>query len=216
MKVRCHLTSKLKTMVHEALKELQDQTGGCIAFSEVDDRPSSSFIAYREVPSLGPGVCADSPLGRQSDVNVINVATTCQVFGTLIHETMHSLGFAHTQQRPDVEQYLTINWRNIDPSAAPNFKPWKYALKNQGPFDYGSILMYPRTAFAINPYKDTLTPKRDPDHNGDLMGQRERLSDEDVNILKKIYCSQSGSAGGSEGENFKSLYNQVFEKSTET
>uniref|UniRef100_A0A915JT52 Peptidase M12A domain-containing protein n=1 Tax=Romanomermis culicivorax TaxID=13658 RepID=A0A915JT52_ROMCU len=58
--------------------------------------------------------------------------------------------------------------------------------------------------FAINPYKDTLTPKRDPDHNGDLMGQRERLSDEDVNILKKIYCSQSGSAGGSE-ENTKNM-----------
>lgn len=36
--------------------------------------------------------------------------------------------------------------------------------------------------------RETLVPKREPAKNRQLMGQRDHLSTEDVNILKKIYC----------------------------
>jgi uncharacterized membrane protein YgcG len=192
-------SASLKTKVRKAVDEIATKTG-CITFEEVSGSPSKPYIQYREVQSLGEGTCANSPLGRQQTVNVINVATTCQNYGSIIHESLHSLGFAHTQQRPDVDQFITIHWENIIPSAdvQVNFKPWKYALKNQGPFDYGSIMMYPSTAFTTNG-DETLVPKRDPSKNRQLMGQRDHLSTEDVNILKKIYCGTSGGSGSSGG-----------------
>lgn len=192
-------TPKLKNMVGRALQEIQTSSGGCISFEEVTWKPNGPFIVYVEHPSLGAGVCANSPLGKQPDGNMVNVATSCQVYGTIIHETLHSLGFAHTQQRPDVEQFLKIDWSNIMYAARSNFKPWKYALKNQGEFDFSSILMYPRDAFAVNDRKDTLTPKVNPERNGPLMGQRDHLSDGDVAILKRIYCAASPAAAGAPG-----------------
>ena len=34
---------------------------------------------------------------------------------TVAHELLHSLGFMHEHQRPDRDQYVTINYTNIWP-----------------------------------------------------------------------------------------------------
>lgn len=70
--------SSLKSKARKALKEIEDKTS-CITFKEVTDSPNTPHIQIREVQTLGEGVCANSPLGRQQTVNVVNVATTCQV-----------------------------------------------------------------------------------------------------------------------------------------
>jgi len=191
-------SSALKNNIRKAVKEIEDKTGGCITFVEVSSAPSKSYIQYKEVQSLGEGVCAQSYLGRQSDVNVIDVSTTCQVYGTLVHETLHSLGFAHTHQRPDASQYVSIQWSNLvqDANLLSNFQPWQFALKNQGPFDYGSIMMYPAKAFSRNG-GETITPKENPTYNRQLMGQRVALSTEDANILMKVYCGANTPTGAS-------------------
>ena len=33
--------------------------------------------------------------------------------GVVVHELLHILGVAHEQQRPDRDQFLTINWPNM-------------------------------------------------------------------------------------------------------
>lgn len=178
--------SKLKSLIKTALAEIQSKTR-CIRFQEIKSPPQGSYVRFVET-NLQPGVCANSPMGRMANGNQINISPTCLFHPAIIHEMLHSLGFAHSQQRPDADSYLQMNWANIQPEFRFAFQPWNYAQRNQGPFDYLSVMMYPRTAFAINPQVDTIIPKYHAQYYSPLLGNAEGLSKEDVNILKKVYC----------------------------
>lgn len=55
-------------------------------------------------------------------------------------------------------------------------------------YDYGSILHYSRTAFAINPRQATIVPLKPL---GKIkMGQRERLTATDVKRINRMYCEK--------------------------
>ena len=50
-----------------------------------------------------------------------------QTTGTVIHELLHVLGAFHEQSRPDRDQYIRVEWNNIQSGKARQF--WK----NQDP-----------------------------------------------------------------------------------
>ena len=61
-----------------------------------------------------------SMIGRQGGKQQISLGQGCGYKGVAIHEMMHALGFYHEQSRLDRDNYITINWNNINRSKLPS------------------------------------------------------------------------------------------------
>ncbi|XP_076011938.1 high choriolytic enzyme 1-like [Genypterus blacodes] len=107
----------------------------------------------------------------------------CMYHGIIQHEINHALGFQHEQTRSDRDQYVRINWGNINPQMAYNFH--KHRTNNLNtPYDYSSIMHYGRTAFSIQYGQDSITPIPDPNVQ---IGQRKGMSRMDITRINRLY-----------------------------
>ncbi|KFM77150.1 Astacin-like metalloprotease toxin, partial [Stegodyphus mimosarum] len=116
----------------------------------------------------------------------ISLGDGCSPFGTVVHELLHTIGFEHEHNRSDRDDYLTINWHNIDTN-------WYYAFKKllpdqnrlYTPFDYDSIMLYGETAFSREWGLKSMEAK-----DGRYLKptyEKEGMSDSDVKRLNMLY-----------------------------
>ncbi|XP_029904538.1 high choriolytic enzyme 1-like [Myripristis murdjan] len=125
-----------------------------------------------------------SSLGREGGAQVLSLNRQgCLYHGIIQHEINHALGFQHEQTRSDRDQYVRINWDNIDPRMAYNF--YRQHTDNlDTPYDYSSIMHYGRTAFSVQYGRDSITPIPDPTVQ---IGQRQGLSRIDILRINQLY-----------------------------
>ncbi|KAL2084262.1 hypothetical protein ACEWY4_019780 [Coilia grayii] len=177
------LDSNAKGVILKAFEQLRLKT--CIDF-----RPR--HWSFEQHIALKWSIGCWSAVGRQLVFSQdLSIGPHCDTVATVEHELLHALGFWHEQSRPDRDDYVTINWQNIEPGEEQNFKIGTNDTNSTmgTPYDYLSIMHYPQDAFT-NGNGSTIITKL-PEFQ-DVIGQRLDMSHYDVEELNRLYgCNDS-------------------------
>ena len=114
----------------------------------------TNYITFRENDSLGGGQSAVGMIGGQQ---FTEFGSNAWNRGTICHEIGHALGLIHEHQRSDRDSYVVILTNNIA-GGIGNF-PKLANSRNQGAYDFLSIMHYARNSLSLNPATlDTIEP----------------------------------------------------------
>ena len=185
-----------------AIDHIEKETG---VLKFVPRTTETNYILYGW-DTLSNGNSCAAHVGRQNSFSKVFLGWCVKPMhkGNIIHETMHSLGFWHEHSRPDRDDHVDFYKDNLRSSGYENNFQKSFRINSLGsPFDFNSIMMYPKNAFSIDPSDsayDTLVPKRDllP---GEVMGQRAGLSEHDINQLRLLHQCSTGPRSGDIGIN---------------
>ncbi|MEM7104080.1 MAG: M12 family metallopeptidase [Bacteroidota bacterium] len=171
---------KKRNQILAAIAELNAKTNlNIVPRNDEDD-----YVLF--VPSDG----CSSYVGRQSGLQPINISSWCEK-GSIMHEILHAAGFYHEQSRNDRDEHVEIKEENIVFGYQHNF--WKMGNDgfDPGPYDFGSIMHYPLTAFGKDrgdgkPMR-TIKVKNPAIKDKFDIGQREELSFHDKHNVNLYY-----------------------------
>ncbi|MFF0204436.1 Dot/Icm T4SS effector Zinc-dependent metalloprotease LegP [Streptomyces sp. NPDC005017] len=149
------------------------------------ERTPANAAQFPDFVRFVPGSGCTSNVGRRGGMQKITLGPSCST-GNAIHEIGHTVGLWHEQSREDRDQHVTIVFANIKPDMQHNFLQQIADGDDLGPYDFGSIMHYPATAFAIDPNQPTIVP-RTPLPPGVTMGQRSGLSQGDIDGVHMMY-----------------------------
>ncbi|XP_063298112.1 hatching enzyme 1.2-like [Pelobates fuscus] len=167
-------TEKEKNGIKYCLKEFEILT--CVKF--VERKTERDYVGIKSASGCWSNI---GRIGGEQSVSLNKGG--CLIIGAVQHEMMHALGFYHEQSRSDRDNYVDIIWQNINPDFTGNFNVER--THNLGlPYDYGSVMHYPRNAFRIKGSGNTIIPKPNPNV---AIGQRNGMSSLDVKKLNTAY-----------------------------
>nr|CAH0102894.1 unnamed protein product [Daphnia galeata] len=153
--------------------------------------PRTTERNYIRIKKTGEGCW--SYVGRIGRRQTISLDDKCILHsrpGLVIHELMHTLGFYHEHQRPDRDQYVNIDLDNIEQKNKVYFQKMRISHFNilGHSYDYGSVMHYPKDAFAKDFRKPVITSVM---NETSVLGNRKTFSAFDLEKLNTLYCNSS-------------------------
>ncbi|XP_015909652.2 astacin-like metalloprotease toxin 5 [Parasteatoda tepidariorum] len=170
----------MRADIEKAMKHIEDNS--CIRFVKRTHE--------RDYVNIFRHTGCYSHWGRIGGENLLSLGKGCQNFIIIVHELMHAVGFEHEHNRSDRDEYVRINWENIEPK-------WYYAFEKLQPvqnrlltrFDINSVMLYGSTFFAKSWNKYSMVTK-----DGNYIPQtydKKSLSELDSLRIRMLYkCKQ--------------------------
>jgi len=182
------LSSTEQGQINQAIREIQSKT--CVRLNQATVRPTGNYIYYSKW--ITGGFCGLSHIGMKTPgPNLIYLSFNCgNQAGIALHETLHALGLNHEQLRGDRDQFITIKWENVDPRqydffAMADAKEFtSYGVK----YAYDSVMHYNQFINTAHPGQPTMAANINPATNNQVMGQRNGMSQSDIQLVTKMYC----------------------------
>jgi len=103
----------------------------------------------------------------------------------IVHEFIHAWGFNHEQTRNDRDNYVSIQWRNIQRGMEFNFKKETNSDTFGIPYDGISVMHYEYLGFSIN-RQPTITSKITGIPSS-MLGKSNWMTECDKNKLRAMY-----------------------------
>jgi len=162
--------------IRGAMQMIEDKTCIRFGFKQWNDENYIHFMRGKGCWSF---------VGMRGGPQKLSIGYGCASKGTIVHELLHALGFWHEQSRTDRDQYVKINYENIDKDKWHNFKKYSHdKIDLLGiEYDHCSIMHYGSYFFSNNarPTIEALQETECP------LGGDDTLTESDILKINKFY-----------------------------
>lgn len=172
---RIHPDLPRRERIAKAMRDWVDRTSGMIRFIPAD-ASTPDYLDFVKAEGCW------SFVGRKGGRQELGLGAGCG-HRAVTHELGHALGLWHEQSRADRDDHVEVKWCNIEKGKEHNFRKLTLGARDVGPYDFKSIMHYPRGAFTRN-WKITLKSRT---QTPIALWNRRRISDLDLAAVRALY-----------------------------
>jgi hypothetical protein len=154
-KVCYAFSNNVSVVQQQAFQDAAQEWATFAALKFIPRTTEPNYILVAGNPGLGGG---QSAVGMVGGPQLLQIGPFAWNRGTLCHEIGHALGLVHEHQRSDRDNYIRVLTQNLQAGTDGNFVRLPNS-RNQGDYDFYSVMHYARNAFSIDPaLLDTIQP----------------------------------------------------------